>query len=123
MPHVNPEKALLPLKELHAAFAATVFKAFFCNSTDDDIDPRAPSAPWTLALGALKYRDVYNGLVDYTCNNMSLDSFLRLQVYRVGTYEFEGRRKPLITHIESGTYEKTEALGGDVKIFQPYWLG
>ncbi|KAL9012569.1 MAG: hypothetical protein Q9173_002678 [Seirophora scorigena] len=65
------------------------------------------------------YRMVRTNL-SMTCKSLK---FLRLQVFKVGRYRLDGQERTLAMHIESDTYEKTQAARGDVNIFKPYWLG
>ncbi|KAL8923293.1 MAG: hypothetical protein Q9208_004693 [Pyrenodesmia sp. 3 TL-2023] len=124
MPFITPKKMVLPVEELHAAFANMVLKSLIGGYGGKGIRPSAPLALKTLALGALTYRDIYNGLGCHISANPSLYFFLRLQIYKVDCkYQCEGQPRPLAVHTETGAYEKTEAAGGDVNIFKPYWLG
>ncbi|KAI4234251.1 MAG: hypothetical protein LQ349_003893 [Xanthoria aureola] len=78
----------------------------------------------TLALGAMTYRDVRNGLGLTRVHEKDLYQFLRLRIYAVDRrYRFEGKPKPLAIFREVGTYEKTEAAGYGVEVLKPYWLG
>lgn len=123
VPFVNPKDTGLPLEELQAGFANTALKTLLCQpDCRGDMDTSTLRNFATLAIGALTYRDIYNGLGCYTRMNEELYRFLRLQVYKVHRHDFEGHLKPLAIHIESGTYEKTEAAGGDINVFKPYWL-
>ncbi|KAL8993604.1 MAG: hypothetical protein Q9169_006218 [Polycauliona sp. 2 TL-2023] len=122
MPLVKTQNMALPLAEIHAAFAESLLTILGCNR--DDTRTSAPQNLKTLALGALTYRDVYNGIGYHTIHNRELYEFLRLKVYRiVSSRDAEGRQRPLAKLTESGTYEKTEANGGDVDVLKPYWLG
>ncbi|KAL8670575.1 MAG: hypothetical protein Q9168_004888 [Polycauliona sp. 1 TL-2023] len=125
MPLVNPKKLGLPLEEIHAAFVDSLLAVL--NYKMDGKIGTAPTMPQnlkTLALGALTYRDVYNGLGYHKAHDRELYEFLRLRVYRiVSSRDEEGEQRPLAKLTESGTYEKTEASGRDVDIFKPYWLG
>ncbi|KAL8685656.1 MAG: hypothetical protein Q9224_005731 [Gallowayella concinna] len=78
----------------------------------------------TLALGALTYRDVRNGLGLIHIHERNLYTMLRPRIYDVDRrYVFEGRPKPIANLREIGTYEKTEAAGRCVEVLRPYWLG
>ncbi|KAI4117080.1 MAG: hypothetical protein LQ345_002600 [Seirophora villosa] len=123
MPYINPKATMLNYEELHASYATSVLKTLQHYPHEDTINLRAHSTLQTLALGALTYRDVYNGLGCYPGKEKDLYKFLRLQVFKVGRYRLDGQERTLAMHIESGTYEKTQAAGGDVNIFKPYWLG
>ncbi|KAI4194006.1 MAG: hypothetical protein LQ348_002729 [Seirophora lacunosa] len=123
MPYIDPKATMLNYEELHASYATSVLKILQHYPHENTIDPRVLSTLQTLALGALTYRDVYNGLGCYDCKGEDLYKFLRLQVFKVGRYRLDGQERTLAMHIESGTYEKTQAAGGDVNIFKPYWLG
>ncbi|KAL8832492.1 MAG: hypothetical protein Q9170_004863 [Blastenia crenularia] len=128
MPLVNPKRMPLPLEEVHSAFANTLLKTLVCPNDRSDglweVDHCALHGVKTIAIGALTYRDLRNGLGCESSLNLQLYEFLRLQIYRIDTgYRFEGQPKPLAILTESGTYERTEAAGGDVDIFKPYWLG
>lgn len=114
---------MLNYEELHASYATSVLKTLQHYPHENTINPHAHSTLQTLALGALTYRDVYNGLGCYPSKGKDLYKFLRLQVFKVGRYRLDGQERTLAMHIESGTYEKTQAAGGDVNIFKPYWLG
>ncbi|KAL8711386.1 MAG: hypothetical protein Q9220_004284 [cf. Caloplaca sp. 1 TL-2023] len=125
MPYMDPKQTTLSLEDLHSSLANSVLKSLLCGEKGDreTIDPTAPSALQTLVLGAMTYRDVYAGLGCNKVKDKDLYNFLRPQIYRVGRYSFEGRQRPLAVLTETGTYEKTEAAGGDVSILKPYWLG
>ncbi|KAL8955101.1 MAG: hypothetical protein Q9193_006910 [Seirophora villosa] len=123
MPYIDPKATMLNYEELHASYATSVLKTLQHYPHENTIDPRVLSKLQTLALGALTYRDVYNGLGCHDCKGEDLYKFLRLQVFKVGRYRLDGQERTLAMHIESGTYEKTQAAGGDVNIFKPYWLG
>ncbi|KAL9035690.1 MAG: hypothetical protein Q9180_004727 [Flavoplaca navasiana] len=123
MPLVDPKNMALPLSEIHAGFANSLVKILLCKK--DALSPSAPQNLKTLALGALTYRDTRNGIGYHTIHKRELYEFLRLKVFRVvRNYQVDdGRPKPAAVLTESGTYEKTEANGGDVNILKPYWLG
>ncbi|KAL8771691.1 MAG: hypothetical protein Q9209_002882 [Squamulea sp. 1 TL-2023] len=119
MPPVDPTKTLLPVEEMHAGFANSLIKTL----------PRPPSGgivPFlkTLVLGSFTYRDVRIGLGLRNINDPDLYNYLRPQIYQIDRhYQFEGKSKPIAILFETGTYEKTEAAGGDVEVLKPYWLG
>lgn len=126
MPFVKAKKMALPLSEIHASFANTLLTILFCKEGKEDIPRRlAPRHLETLALGALTYRDIHNGLGCPAVNDQDLYQFLRLKVYKViRNHQVDGERpKPIAVLTETGTYEKTEANGADVNILKPYWLG
>ncbi|KAL8836962.1 MAG: hypothetical protein Q9176_005963 [Flavoplaca citrina] len=123
MPLVDPKNMALPLSEIHAGFANSLVKILLCKK--DALSSSAPQNLKTLALGALTYRDIRNGIGYHTIHNRELYDFLRLKVFRViRNYQVDdGRPRPAAVLTESGTYEKTEANGGAVNVLKPYWLG
>ncbi|KAL8879005.1 MAG: hypothetical protein Q9198_003302 [Flavoplaca austrocitrina] len=126
MPVVNAEEMVLPLSEIHASFANTLLTILSCKDGGEDVLSRSAAQHLeTLALGALTYRDIRNGLGCHGIQNPDLYEFLRLKVYKIiRNYQVDGGRpKPLAVLTETGTYEKTEANGGAVNILKPYWLG
>ncbi|KAL8642410.1 MAG: hypothetical protein Q9226_008515 [Calogaya cf. arnoldii] len=124
MPFIDPKKMALPLSEIYSSFANSLLRILLCSDKDVLI-PTAPQNLKSLALGALTYRDVYNGVAFHRTLNWELHEFLRLKIYRVvrSYHEGESLPRPLAVLTETGTYEKTEANGGDVNVFKPYWLG
>ncbi|KAL8762867.1 MAG: hypothetical protein Q9184_001212 [Pyrenodesmia sp. 2 TL-2023] len=50
-------------------------------------------------------------------------TFGRLQIYRIDTWSgHNGDQRYLVTLREAGTYQETEAAGGDVTVFKSTWL-
>ncbi|KAL9633501.1 MAG: hypothetical protein Q9204_003369 [Flavoplaca sp. TL-2023a] len=126
MPFVNAKKMALPLSEIQASFANSLLTIISCKNGREDVLSRSPPRNLeTLALGALTYRDIRNGLGCHGVKDGELYQFLRLKVYRViHNHQVDGKSpKPLAILAETGTYEKTEANGGAVNVLKPYWLG
>ena len=76
-----------------------------------------------IGLGALTYRDVWDGSV--VDGSTALDEFLRLRVYAVEYIRnIRGDQVPLLTMVANG-YPGN--IGSDISknlsIFEPYWLG
>ncbi|KAL8931897.1 MAG: hypothetical protein Q9216_007031 [Gyalolechia sp. 2 TL-2023] len=86
--------------------------------------PPVPLMLKTLGIGSLFYQDIRNTIPQEHDKKLDLlHRFIRLQIYTVDHWhQFNGQRKAFATHIETGTYEETEADGRDVTIFKPYWL-
>ncbi|KAL8853672.1 MAG: hypothetical protein Q9221_001483 [Calogaya cf. arnoldii] len=61
MPFIDPKKMALPISEIYSSFANSLLRILLC-SDKDVLNPSAPQNLKTLALGALTYRDVYNGV-------------------------------------------------------------
>ncbi|KAL8789070.1 MAG: hypothetical protein Q9213_001333 [Squamulea squamosa] len=120
MPSLDPMTSMLPQWEnMHSHFADTVIKTILDTQ---DLGCRPPLD--TLAIGALRYRDVRNGLGCRTVYEPEMYKYYRLQVYDIDRrYKNEGRYKPLAIPREVGTYEKTEAAGRCVEVLRPYWFG
>ncbi|KAL8771683.1 MAG: hypothetical protein Q9209_002874 [Squamulea sp. 1 TL-2023] len=120
VPSLHSTKSMFPQWEnMHSHFADTVIKTIFDTQ---DLSCRPPLD--TLAIGALRYRDVRNGLGCRTVHEPAMYKYYRLQVYDIDRrYKHEGRYKPLAIPREVGTYEKTEAAGRCVEVLKPYWFG
>ena len=89
----------------------------------DEYESDGPPPLRILGLGALTYRDVYDGTVVEGAT--ALDEFLRLRVYAVEYVKnIRGDRVPLLTMVANG-YPGN--IGVDVSenlsVFEPYWLG
>ena len=120
MPQFDPNKSVLPQwNNMHSQFADTVVSTLFDTQ---QLGSRPPLE--TLAIGALKYRDVRNGLGCRTVHDEATYKYYRIRVYNIDRrYRFEGRIKPLAILREAGTYEKTQAAGHCVESLKPYWCG
>ncbi|KAL8789061.1 MAG: hypothetical protein Q9213_001324 [Squamulea squamosa] len=117
MPPIDPTKTMLPMEELHAAFANSVIKTLLRSPFNGNKSLK------TLVLGSFTYRDVRIGLGLRNINDPDLYNYLRPQIYQTDVcYQFEGKPRPMAILFETGTYEKTEAAGGDVEVLRPYWL-
>ncbi|KAL8658061.1 MAG: hypothetical protein Q9226_001322 [Calogaya cf. arnoldii] len=118
MPSFDAAAMKLPVNSVFSGFVDRALAALVRRSDVNDTMPLD-----TLALGALRYRDVRNGLGLMNVYKKEKYKFLRLQVYNVDRrYQFEGRNKPLAILREVGTYEKTKAAGYCVEVLKPYWL-
>ena len=83
----------------------------------------APPPLRIIGLGALTYRDVYDGTV--VDGATAVEQFLRLRVYAVEYIRnIRGDQVPLLTMVANG-YPGN--IGPDISenlsIFEPYWLG
>lgn len=82
----------------------------------------------TLALGSLTYRDICQGYAGDRSRLRDLHDYLRLRVFKIhpdhwGVRSVGLQMDGLAVLTEVGTYEKTEAAGGNVEVLRPYWLG
>lgn len=84
---------------------------------------RGPLILNTLAIRSLTLRDVHRG---HDCQHdvtSIVDQYLRLQVYQIEYHpKRDDRRQAFAVHTEAGTYEETEAAGGNVQVLRSYWL-
>jgi len=119
MPSFDTTTIGIPVNRAFQGFVDYALAALIVSTHVDDSMPLE-----TLALGAMTYRDVRNGLGLVNIHEKDLYQFLRLRIYAVDRrYQFEGKPMPLAIFREVGTYEKTEAAGYGVEVLKPYWLG
>ncbi|KAL8760299.1 MAG: hypothetical protein Q9199_000081 [Rusavskia elegans] len=119
MPSFDPTAMRLPVDRAFKGFVDSAIAALIISRHVNDSMPLD-----TLALGAMTYRDVRNGLGLMNIHEKDLYEFLRPHIYAVDRrYQFEGKPQPLAILREVGTYEKTEAAGHCVEVLKPYWLG
>ena len=78
--------------------------------------------PDIIALGALTYRDVWDGnVID---DRRELDVFLRLRVFRIDhRLNFEGNDAFLLTPVARGCPDLIGHVSSNLRILEPYWLG
>ncbi|KAL9623815.1 MAG: hypothetical protein Q9204_007914, partial [Flavoplaca sp. TL-2023a] len=79
MPQFDPNKSVLPQwNNMHSQFADTVVSTLFDTQ---QLGTRPPLD--TLAIGALKYRDVRNGLGCRTVHDEATYKYYRIRVYNI----------------------------------------
>ena len=76
-----------------------------------------------IGLGALVYRDIYDGSV--VDGATGIDSILRLQIWAINyAKNARGELAPLLTHVANGYPGNVgKDISEDMSIFKPYWLG
>jgi len=89
---------------------------------------KSTAAPLTMfALGALTYRDVWNGSTcqtqeDYT--KLDLADALRLRVYHIEYHVRAGSHPtPVLSRVAIGACNDIGHLSDNLEVFEPYWLG
>ena len=77
----------------------------------------------TVGLGALTYRDVWDGSVVEGAT--TTDSILRLRIWAINyAKNARGILTPLLTKVASGYPGNVgKDISQDMSIFEPYWLG
>lgn len=95
----------------HQELVDLVLQALNVNEPRD----RPPLA--TLALGSLTYRDICKGHVGEDSETKDVQDYLCPTVYKVNPITWTA------AFTEKGSYERTEADGGSVRVLKPYWLG
>ena len=76
-----------------------------------------------IGLGALAYRDVWDGRVVEGSNDV--DDFLRLRVYEIEYMKNKrGEQVPMLTMVANGYPGNVGPdISENMSIFEPYWLG
>ncbi len=120
MPQFDPNKSVLPLwNNMQSQFADTVVSTLI-----DTQQLRSRPPLNTLAIRALKCRDVRNGLGRSIVHDEGTYKYCRIHIYDIDRlYRLRGRVESLAILREAGTYEKTQAAGHCVKSLKPYPLG
>ncbi len=117
---VTPTTSMLPMEEMQVAVANTVLQTLLNRGNQKAC---AKAALQTLGIGSLTYRNIRNGMPYEDDEDSALHRFLALRIYRVETWSLpDGQQKVFATLSETGAYRETEAAGGAVTVFKPYWL-
>ena len=76
-----------------------------------------------IGLGALLYRDIWDGKAVHECS--SIEETLRLRIWAIDYVKNAlGVRTPLLTQVASGFPGNVgRDISEDMNIFTPYWLG
>lgn len=99
-----------------------IFASLFHRESLEDYGGSGdPPSLSILALGSLKYRDLWDGAHVY--DNSIKNDFQTLRLFAVDyRRDSDGDWAPVLTHLSTGTTKNNEHPYRDISILEPYWL-